>query len=80
MGERSIENRVRKLKAIEEQMKTLELEVDKLKEEIKKEMEARGVEELKAGDFLVRWKCVIGGRFDSKAFQKEYMRPSIASM
>ncbi len=38
MGERTIENRVRKLKAIEEQMKTLELEADKLKEEIKKEM------------------------------------------
>jgi len=72
MGERAIENRVKKLKAIEEQIKALELKADKLKEEIKKEMEARGAEELKAGNFLVRWKGVLGSRFDSKAFQKEH--------
>ncbi|WP_077613005.1 hypothetical protein [Clostridium sp. Marseille-P2415] len=72
MGERAIENRVKKLKAIEAQQKALEQEADKLKEEIKKKMEARGAEELKAGSFLVRWKSVIGSRFDSKAFQKEH--------
>lgn len=72
MGEKAIENRVKKFKAIEEQIKALELEADKLKEEIKMEMEARGAEELKAGNFLVRWKGVLGSRFDSKAFQKEH--------
>jgi len=72
MGEKAIENRVRKLKAIEDQIKALELEADKLKEEIKREMEARGAEEVQAGNFLVRWKNVIGSRFDSKAFQKEH--------
>lgn len=72
MGERAIENRVKKLKAIEEQIKALELEAEKLKEEIKKEMEARGTEEVQVGSFLVRWKSVIGSRFDSKAFQKEH--------
>ncbi|MEY8356509.1 hypothetical protein AALB39_24600 [Lachnospiraceae bacterium 54-53] len=71
MGERAIENRVKKLKAIEEQIKALELEAEKLKE-IKKEMEARGTEEVQVGSFLVRWKSVIGNRFDSKAFQKEH--------
>ncbi len=72
MGEKAVENRVKKLKAIEEQVKALELEANKLKEEIKKDMEARGAEEMQAGNFLVRWKCVIGSRFDSKAFQKEH--------
>lgn len=72
MGERAIENRVKKLKAIEEQVKALEVEADKLKEEIKKQMEARGAEEVKVGNFLVRWKSVIGSRFGSKAFQKEH--------
>ncbi|WP_395547892.1 MULTISPECIES: hypothetical protein [unclassified Lacrimispora] len=54
MGERAIENRVKKLKAIEEQIKALELEADKLKVEIKKELEARGAEEMQVGNFLVR--------------------------
>lgn len=72
MGEKAIENRVKRLKAIEVQQKALELEADKLKEEIKREMEARGAEEMQAGSFLVRWKSVIGSRFDSKAFQKEH--------
>lgn len=72
MGERAIENRVTKLKAIEDQIKALELEADKLKEEIKREMESRGADEMQAGNFLVRWKSVIGSRFDSKTFQKEH--------
>lgn len=46
MGEKAVENRVKKLKAIEEQVKALELEANKLKEEIKKDMEARGAEEM----------------------------------
>lgn len=77
MGERAIENRIRKFKVIEEQIKALELELeaDKLKEEIKREMEARGAEEMQAGNFLVRWKNVIGSRFDSKAYQKEHEAP-----
>lgn len=72
MGERAIENRVKKLQAIEARMKALEVEADKLKEEIKKELETRGAEELKAGNFLVRWKSVISNRFDGKTFQKEH--------
>lgn len=72
MGEKAIENRVKKLKGIEEQMKALQLEATKLKEEIKKEMEARELEELKVGNFLVRWKSIATNKFDTKAFSKEY--------
>lgn len=72
MTSRMIENRVKKLKAIEVQIKALEVEADKLKEEIKKELEAQGTEELNTGNFLVRWKSVMSSRFDSKAFQKEH--------
>lgn len=74
MGERAIENRIKKLQEIESQKKALEQEADKLKEEIKKEMEARRTEELKAGSFLVRWKTIIGNRFDAKAFQAEHKK------
>lgn len=49
MGNRAMENRIKKLQEIEAQQKALEQEADKLKEEIKKEVEAREIEETKAG-------------------------------
>ncbi|MGI6068860.1 MAG: hypothetical protein ACOYBE_00335 [Blautia sp.] len=72
MGERAIANRLRKLKELEEQRDTIQREIESLKDEIKKDMERREVDELQAGDFLVKWKAVIGSRFDSKAFKKEH--------
>lgn len=72
MGERALENRVKKLKAIEEQMAALEEQAEALKEEIKKDMEAKGQEEVKAGSFVVRWKTIISNKFDSKAFKTEH--------
>ena len=39
-------------------------------EEIKAEMEAREVEELIAGQYIVRYTSVLSNRFDSTAFKK----------
>ena len=72
MGERAILNRVNKLKALEDQQKALESEIEAIKAVIKQDMEAKGQEEIKAGNFIVRWKKVITNRFDSKAFAKEH--------
>lgn len=35
-------------------------------------MEQKGVVELQAGSFIVRWKTILSSKFDSKAFQKEH--------
>lgn len=72
MGSRALENRIKKLKAIEAQMKELEQQSEALKEEIKAHMKARGQEELKAGSFVIRWKEIITSHFDSKAFKAEH--------
>ena len=72
MGERAIENRIRKLKEIEAQQKALEAQADALRAEIKADMESKGVDELKTSNFIVRWKEIISNRFDSKAFQAEH--------
>lgn len=72
MTERMLQNRVKKLKALEAQQKALEQECDKLKEEIKKELESRGAEELKIDVFTIRWKIITNSRFDTKLFQKEH--------
>lgn len=72
MGNRAIENRIKKLQEIETQQKALEQEADKLKEEIKKEMEAREIEEMKAGPFVIRWKLVTSSRLDGKALKAAF--------
>lgn len=45
-------------------------EVESLRDAIKAEMTARGVEELEAGEYIARYATVIFNRFDSTAFKK----------
>ncbi len=45
MTERMIENRVKKLQTIEAKMKELEAQTEKLKAEIKADLEGKGVDE-----------------------------------
>ena len=69
MSERMILNRIKKLMELEEQMKSLQQQVDKLKEEIKADMEVKKQEEIKAGNHVVRFKTIVTNRLDSKALQ-----------
>jgi predicted phage-related endonuclease len=70
MGERAIENRVRKLQEIEAQRKALEEQAEKLKEEIKADMERKGVDEIETPNFSIRWKEIVSNRLDSTALKK----------
>lgn len=72
MTERQIENRVKKLKAIEKQRKDLEAQEKALKEEIKRDMESKGLEELKIKNFIIRWKEIISNTLDSKALKATF--------
>ena len=72
MTERQIENRVKKLKAIEKQRKDLEAQEKALKEEIKRDMESKGLEELKTKNFIIRWKEIISNKLDSKALKATF--------
>ena len=51
MSERMIVNRVKKLKALEAQQKEIEAQIEALKDEIKADMQERGIEQQAAGDF-----------------------------
>lgn len=72
MTERMIENRIKKIKALEEQKKALEQEITELQDEIKKDMEQKAVETLQAGIFIIRFTSVLSNRFDSKRFKETY--------
>ena len=69
MTEKMIENRIKKLQTIESQMKELETQAEKLKAEIKADLEEKGIEELKTKNFLIRWKEIVSNRLDGKALK-----------
>ena len=58
------------LNKYETMMDELKAEADTIRNSIKAEMEAREVEELIAGQYIIRWTSVLSNRFDSTAFKK----------
>ena len=69
MTEKMIENRVKKLQAIEAQQKELEAAADAIRAELKADLEEKGVDELKTKNFLLRWKEIVSNRLDGKALK-----------
>ena len=58
------------LNKYEAMMEELKAEADTIRNSIKAEMEAREVEELIAGQYIVRYTSILSNRFDSTAFKK----------
>ena len=58
------------LNRYEAMMEELKAEADKVRNTIKAEMEAREVEELEAGQYIIRYTSGLSNRCDSTAFKK----------
>ena len=56
-----------KYEAMVEEMKA---QADTIRNEIKAEMEAHDLEEMIAGQYIIRYTSVLSNRFDSTAFKK----------
>ena len=69
MTERMIENRIKKLSALEEQIAQLQEQADAIKGELKADLEKKGLEELQTKNFLIRCKEIVSSRLDGKAFK-----------
>ena len=71
MDNKTINEKIVELRNFENEIKQMQEFVDSLKDELKNEMTARGVDELDTGTFKMSYKEVVSNRFDSKAFQKD---------
>ncbi|MDR1463807.1 MAG: hypothetical protein LBJ11_00715 [Oscillospiraceae bacterium] len=83
MGTNELTSKVRELKELEAMQAELEAGADAIRDALKTEMTARGVEEMPVDVFKVRWQTVTSRRFDAKAFQtthgelyEQYRRPT----
>ena len=71
MDNKMINEKIVEIRNFENEIKQMQEIVDSLKDELKNEMTARGVDELDTGTFKLIFKEVVSNRFDSKAFQKD---------
>ena len=58
------------LNKYEAMLEELKNEADTIRNSIKAEMEEREVEELIAGQYIIRWTSVLSNRFDATSFKK----------
>lgn len=70
MTNKQIDNRVKKLQALEAKQKELEAQAEAIRDELKGELDARRADEVKTDKFTVRWKQVFGQRLDAKALKQ----------
>ena len=64
--------KIEALKEWEELAAQAAAEIEAIKDAIKAEMTARGVEELEAGQYIARYTTVLSNRFDTTAFKREH--------
>ena len=72
MTSTNIELKARELKELQRMSEELNAEIESIKDELKRELEARNVEELTTNTYKVRYSTVKTNRFDSTAFKKIY--------
>lgn len=71
MSERMLLNRIKKYKDLEAQKTAIEKEMEALKTDLLADMQEKGLEEQKAGNWGIRWTKVLTNRLDSKALKAE---------
>ena len=72
MSKNEIVSKIEALNEWEALMEEARAEAEALRDAIKAEMMERGVEEMEAGAFIVRWTSVLTNRFDTTAFKREH--------
>lgn len=72
MSQNEMINKIEALNEWEALMEEARTEAESIRDSIKAEMMDRGIEEMEAGQYIVRWTPVLSNRFDSTAFKKMY--------
>lgn len=72
MNTTEVTAKVRKMKRLQAKADELQAQISTIQDELKTVMMEQGAEELKAGEFKIRYALITSSRFDSKAFRATY--------
>lgn len=70
MAKNELLKKIEQLNEYEALLEELKAEADEIKNEIKAEMEANGLEEMQVDQYIVRFTSVLSSRFDTKRFKE----------
>ena len=70
MSKTDIITKINELKEMEELLEEAKAAAESLRDEIKAEMLAQDIEEMEAGQYIIRWTSVLTQRFDTTSFKK----------
>ena len=72
MSKNELVSKIEALHEWEALMEEAKNEVQTLRDSLKAELTDRGVEELEAGQYIIRYTSVLSNRFDTTSFKKIY--------
>ena len=72
MAINEIEKKVTELRELEAFIAEINEQAEAIRDSIKAEMTERGIEELEAGQYIVRWTSVLSTRFDTKRIKEKF--------
>jgi predicted phage-related endonuclease len=72
MSQNDIIKKAEYLQELESYMDEIRAEADTVRDSLKAEMMERGIEEMEAGKYIIRWTPVLSNRFDTTGFKKIY--------
>ena len=67
MSMNEMESKIRELRSLQRLIEEAQAEAEAIKDGIKAQLTAQGVDELQAGEYRVTWKAVTSSRLDGKA-------------
>jgi len=72
MSTNELTTTAREYREIQAMIKELEAQADALKQQMVKEMDTRNIEELKAGEYTIRWGMYESSRLDSAKLKADH--------
>ena len=69
MSMNEMEGKIREPRSLQRLIEEAQAEAEAIKDGIKAQLTAQGVDELQAGEYRVSWKAVTSSRLDSKALK-----------
>ena len=70
MSTNELSSKIEALREWENVIAEAQAEAEAIRDSLKAEMTQRNVEELEAGQYIIRWTSVLSQRFDTTAFKK----------
>lgn len=72
MSTNEITTKIRRMKRLQAKAEDLNAEITAIQDELKALMMEQGTEEMKAGEFKIRYTVITSNRFDTANFKKLY--------